>query len=465
MGKSTLSLISALIAASTMSCGLETRDADTKDTDTTNTVGSELTGPQRCALDSLNPAQAIQRIEWARKCGLTLNTAGSNSTFTSERGAIVSGGTLVGAPDYLENTTTRAYTGNINNFEINFSYGFSRYTGSIYTVFRDTSGPTLNFFRWWQPSTRQRVKPLYPVFDNTGPTISGVPVFPPAALLNTTSPTNWQTVGCDFFTKDAAGALTPWTGNHFVGVYCEAVCNPLNGTFNSTNVPLSIPDANLTGVTSTLAVTGAGNVGTVKLSLNISHTFISDLVVTLIAPDGTQFLVPFSDNLSANLVITDQTITALYGRIAAGTWRLKVQDLAAADVGTINSWSLNIAGNCNPVVPWSGSATPNVATVDNGTVCSSVNVAARGGDPSLARLSISGSHDFCSVLSGTLTHNGVTVPAFPIDVFPFGDCTFSLSNVVVTGLAGDTVGTWTLCITDNDAFGDTGVLNSWSVRN
>ncbi|HEU4734728.1 MAG TPA: M4 family metallopeptidase, partial [Kofleriaceae bacterium] len=240
----------------------------------------------------------------------------------------------------------------------------------------------------------------------------------------------------------------------------------LNGTFNATGLPLSIPDNNATGITSNLAVTGDGTVGSLSLSLNITHTFRGDLVVTLIAPDNTQFIVSNRAGGSAdNIIISNQAITAFNGHTAAGTWHLKVQDLAAADVGTLNSWSLTIVGNCGTGVNWSGSATPNIATVDNGQVCTNLTVSTTGGDSSQAKLDIAGRHDFCSVLSGTLAHNGVTVTAFPTNTFPSGACNFSFTSRAVPGLSGDSSGTWTFCLRDNDAFGDTGVLNTWSVHN
>jgi len=239
----------------------------------------------------------------------------------------------------------------------------------------------------------------------------------------------------------------------------------INGTFTSTDVPKSIPDNNATGVTSALAVTGNGTVATLSLSLNITHTFRGDLVVTLISPGGTQFIVSNRAGGSAdNIVITNQAITAFNGQTAAGNWQLKVQDLAAVDVGTINSWSLNIVGNCNAVVHWSGSATPNLPTIDNGTACTSLTVATGGGDSAVAKLDISGRHDFRSILRGTLAHNGTTVAAFPTATFPTGSGTFSFTNRAVPGLSGDSSGTWTLCIVDTDAFGDTGTLNTWAVH-
>jgi subtilisin-like proprotein convertase family protein len=238
-----------------------------------------------------------------------------------------------------------------------------------------------------------------------------------------------------------------------------------NQTFTSTDVPKSIPDNNPTGITSNLPVVGNGAVATLQLSLNITHTFRGDLVVTLISPGGTQFIVSNRAGGSTdNIIITNQAITTFNGTPAAGTWQLKVTDLAAADVGTLNSWSLFINGNCNPVTHWSGSATPNLPTIDNGTACTSLTVAATGGDSSVAKLDIAGRHDFCSILRGTLAHNGVTVAAFPTATFPSGACNFSFANRAEAGFAGDASGTWTLCIVDTDAFGDTGVLNTWGVH-
>ncbi|HEX3478897.1 MAG TPA: M4 family metallopeptidase [Kofleriaceae bacterium] len=241
----------------------------------------------------------------------------------------------------------------------------------------------------------------------------------------------------------------------------------VNGTFTSTNVGQTIPDNNATGITSNNVVTGTGNVGSLSLSLNITHTFRGDLVVTLIAPDNTQFVVSNRAGGSAdNIIITNQAITNFNGHVAAGTWKLKVQDLAAQDVGTLNSWSLNIVGSCTTGVNWSGSASPNLATIDNGTACTSLTVPSTpGSDSSQAKLNIAGRHDFCSILRGTLAHNGTTVAAFPTGTFPAGACNFSFTNRAVPGLSGDASGTWTFCIVDTDAFGDTGTLNTWSVHN
>jgi subtilisin-like proprotein convertase family protein len=242
----------------------------------------------------------------------------------------------------------------------------------------------------------------------------------------------------------------------------------IDSTFNSTDVPKAIPDNNKRGIKSNLPVTGNGTVASLALSLHITHTFIGDLKVTLISPAGTRFVVwNRKGGATHNLSIVNMPIAAFSGQAAAGNWRLAVQDLAALDVGTLDSWSLNIIGKCTMgSVAWTASATPEMSTVDNTGVCTTIDGAsiAAGGDSSLAQLDLSGSHTWTSILRGTLTHNGVTVEAFPLGTFPDGANTFTFANRTVGGLSGDASGPWKLCIVDTDGYGDVGVLDSWSVH-
>ena len=65
----------------------------------------------------------------------------------------------------------------------------------------------------------------------------------------------------------------------------------------------------------------------------------------------------------------------------------------------------------------------------------------------------------------TLEHGGDVVEVFPTGTFPSQGGSFSLVDEAVTGFTGSSAGTWTLCLIDTDAFGDSGVLQSWSVHN
>jgi subtilisin-like proprotein convertase family protein len=119
--------------------------------------------------------------------------------------------------------------------------------------------------------------------------------------------------------------------------------------FTSTDVPKAIPDANATGVRSNLPIATVGlDVVTVKVSTNITHTFRGDLVIQVVAPNGQVATLSNRAGGSAdNFTATDLDITAAFtaGSSATGTWQLFVRDLAAQDVGRINSFSLKITSS------------------------------------------------------------------------------------------------------------------------
>ncbi len=245
----------------------------------------------------------------------------------------------------------------------------------------------------------------------------------------------------------------------------------VNGSFAATGLPVAVPDNTSTGVASTLAVTGPGTVQSLALSLQIAHTYIGDLKVTLTSPAGTQYVVHNRTGGSAdNLAISNQAITAFAGQTAAGTWTLNVADLAKVDTGSITAWSLTIIGSCTGTgggdtnTSWSAAATPNLALVDNGQACTSVTVG-QVGNATDVKLDLSGNHTWRSALRATLAHNGTTIAAFPVSTFPSSQGTFSTTSRAISGFSGDASGAWTLCIVDTDAYGDTGSLASWSVHN
>ncbi|MDX3580938.1 M4 family metallopeptidase [Streptomyces europaeiscabiei] len=79
---------------------------------------------------------------------------------------------------------------------------------------------------------------------------------------------------------------------------------------------------------------------TLTVDVNIVHTWRGDLVVDLVAPDGTAYrLKNSSSSDSADNVVATYTVDAS-SETAAGTWKLRVQDVASLDTGYINSWKL-----------------------------------------------------------------------------------------------------------------------------
>lgn len=137
--------------------------------------------------------------------------------------------------------------------------------------------------------------------------------------------------------------------------------------FNSTNVPLTIAANGTPTINSTLSIPSGGTINSISVTMNVTHTWINDLVATLISPTGTQinlFTNPcvsdaiedidatFSDNGIAivcsnnpgisGTVLPNQALSALIGQTSTGTWTLRIRDAYNQDGGALNSWELNI---------------------------------------------------------------------------------------------------------------------------
>ncbi|MFD3926722.1 S8 family serine peptidase [Streptomyces sp. NPDC058614] len=111
-------------------------------------------------------------------------------------------------------------------------------------------------------------------------------------------------------------------------------------TFTSTSA-VAIPDAG-SAIESPITVSGrTGNAPTaLQVGVDITHTYRGDLVIDLVAPDGSTYrLKAASSSDSADNVSTTYTVDAS-SETANGTWKLRVQDTAAQDTGTVNSWKL-----------------------------------------------------------------------------------------------------------------------------
>ncbi|MEV8226413.1 M28 family metallopeptidase [Streptomyces sp. NPDC079167] len=128
---------------------------------------------------------------------------------------------------------------------------------------------------------------------------------------------------------------------HAVWTLSAGTVTPPAGTVFSNAANVSVPD-NGAAVTSPVSVTGrTGNApSALKVAVDIKHTYRGDLVVDLLAPDGTAYrLKNSSGSDSADNVIATYTVNAS-AEAANGSWKLQVRDVAAQDTGYIDSWQL-----------------------------------------------------------------------------------------------------------------------------
>ncbi|MEU0453270.1 M4 family metallopeptidase [Streptomyces sp. NPDC006129] len=113
------------------------------------------------------------------------------------------------------------------------------------------------------------------------------------------------------------------------------------GTSFENTADVAIPDRGA-AVTSSVTVSGrTGNApSNLQVAVDIVHTYIGDLKVELVAPDGTAYtLKGYGTGGSADNIATTYTVNAS-SEAANGVWQLRVQDNAARDTGYINSWKL-----------------------------------------------------------------------------------------------------------------------------
>ncbi|MFI7412573.1 M4 family metallopeptidase [Streptomyces sp. NPDC049627] len=113
------------------------------------------------------------------------------------------------------------------------------------------------------------------------------------------------------------------------------------GTSFENGTDVSIPD-NGAAVTSSITVSGrTGNApSNLQVAVDIVHTYIGDLKVDLVAPDGTAYtLKGYGTGGSSDNLNTTYTVNAS-SEVANGVWQLRVQDNADIDTGYINSWKL-----------------------------------------------------------------------------------------------------------------------------
>ena len=141
------------------------------------------------------------------------------------------------------------------------------------------------------------------------------------------------------------------------------------GQFTHTRSPnLTIPD--LATVSDTITVPDSETATSVSVEVDITHNYIGDLKIDIIAPDGTS--ITLHDNSGGSTDNIDQLYAPLFGSIPiSGVWTLQIHDRDAPDPGVLNSWTLTInygtTTTVSPVTGISGSGDTYYVTVSSST--------------------------------------------------------------------------------------------------
>ena len=186
--------------------------------------------------------------------------------------------------------------------------------------------------------------------DSLGGAILSTDTVRPGDSFVLTAPTDGETPWGEYsFTVTATSGELVKTST--VGLYV----NPqgLTDVTYSNNVSVDIPDNDANGITSTITVADPLTVFGHNSHINISHTWIGDLLVSLTSPAGTTVVLHNRSGGSADDIDQSFGSEAFNGEVATGDWTLSVSDNVGADTGTLNNWSMTITGlgEVSPAAP------------------------------------------------------------------------------------------------------------------
>jgi len=254
-------------------------------------------------------------------------------------------------------------------------------------------------------------------------------------------------------TVTGTGTSATHTATFTLTVNGPAGCSATNPT------DVTIPDN--TTVTSTVTISGCtGNASsTSTVEVHIVHTYRGDLVVSLVAPDGTAYTLLNRSGGSADNV--DQTFTVnLSSEVANGTWTLRVQDAATLDTGFINSWTLNLGGGGGPG-PCTGTNGTDVTIPDNTTVTSTIALSGcTGNASSTSTAEVHIVHTYRGDLVVSLVAPDGSVYTL---LNRSGGSADNVDQTFTVNLSSEVRnGTWTLRVQDAATL-DTGFINSWTL--
>jgi subtilisin-like proprotein convertase family protein len=118
---------------------------------------------------------------------------------------------------------------------------------------------------------------------------------------------------------------------------------------------LQIPDAPAPGVADVMTFPDQLEIGGVQVYVNITHTYIGDLIVEVTSPGGTTVRLHDMSGGSADNIIGTYgldlsvdgpgSLNDFIDELSQGDWTLWVSDNWGLDVGTLNEWCVGVWGS------------------------------------------------------------------------------------------------------------------------
>jgi subtilisin-like proprotein convertase family protein len=275
------------------------------------------------------------------------------------------------------------------------------------------------------------------------------------------------------------GTWSPWFGHGRVDAQAAVAeaqrrrAPTQQGLRRASSPGLVIPDNVATGVRDSIAFTEAGRVARMSVSVDIAHSFIGDLVVTLASPSGR--LVRLHNRAGGNTANLSRTydvadtpqLGALAGEPLTGPWTLSVADVAPVDVGRLNRWELDVTLAEQTAVELEDAPGLSIPDNDAAGIERTLVVTATGPVRDVT-VGVDITHTYIGDLEVSLVSPaGATVKLHQRAGGQADNLLATFTAASVPGLSvlrGQPMqGPWRLKVADRDRI-DTGKLNRWSLR-
>ena len=236
---------------------------------------------------------------------------------------------------------------------------------------------------------------------------------------------------------------------------------------------LPIPDSEPEGVSSEITISQIGRAKSIKVSIDIIHTFIGELQVELEAPSGKKAMLHdktggYTDNIKETYFSDSvQTLADLGGESINGNWTLHIKDLALYDTGRLNWWKIEIKYESEEQVIHE-EVTPNLSIPDMNTlgISSFIHIIQEGFVKDI-KVNVEISHTFIGdLLVDLVAPSGQSVTLHNRTGNSKNDLRMTYDKLTVPALEAfkseQIKGDWSLRVRDLAKF-DEGKLEKWSL--
>ena len=247
------------------------------------------------------------------------------------------------------------------------------------------------------------------------------------------------------------------------------------GVYEKSSQPnTAIPDENAVGIADGIKFDQDVLISSIKVTVDITHTYRGDLRVTLHTPWASSIVLHqrnqggSADDLKVTYdMLSVPTLNSVLGESLKGEWFLQVQDLAGFDVGVLNSWGLEVEGTGRRDVELEESPGTKIPDDDPAGIERTLTTDTTG-TVSGVEVFVDITHTYIQDLivslrspSGTLAHLHRRTGGSADDIVK----TYTAASTPgLTALHGEPIqGDWTLRVSDHEGF-DQGKVNHWRVK-